>query len=121
MTKLNREILELVLNTEGHLTAEDVFFLAKKKNINVSLASVYRILNKLADEGKLRRVSNIKDKAIYDKYTKDHGHLVCNKCGKVTDIEFDSIQDYLCKTTKKKVSSYDLCMYYICDKCKKGK
>ena len=55
MTKLNQQILDMINSSNGHLTAEEAFLLAKKKKIEISLASTYRILNKLVKEGLINK------------------------------------------------------------------
>ena len=118
MTKLSQQILDLI-NMNGHMNAEEVFLLAKKKKINVSLASTYRILGKLAEDGLIKRIT-IKNKVdVFDKTIKDHGHLVCDKCGKIMDFEILHFKNILDKQTNSDIISYELCAHYICEDCRK--
>jgi len=122
MTNKQKQILDLLKNNIGHYTADEVFFLAKKHNIDVSLASVYRILNSLAENGLIRRVSNImSDKDVYDAFIDEHEHLVCSKCGKITDIKIKDLKKSLEKQTGVTIDSFDLCIRYVCDDCKNEK
>ena len=118
MTNLNQRVLEMVRDSEGHLSAEDAFFLAKKKKINVSMASIYRILGKLADDGYLRRFSVAGKPDVFDKTLEEHEHLVCRKCGKVTDIHIANFKNMLKKQTGLIIDDYDLSINYVCEKCK---
>ena len=120
MTKLNQEILEMIRCSDGHLSAEDAFLLAKKKNIDVSMASIYRILSKLAEDGYIRKISIPNQADIFDKTIENHEHLVCKVCGKVKDIHINNLEDVLIKATNlKKIDNYSLCIDYICDNCNK--
>ena len=119
MTKLNQEILDMITNSSGHLTAEQAFLLAKKKKIDVSMASVYRILNKLADDGYINKVCIPGQVDVFDKTTTEHEHLICDQCGKIIDINIKGIKKILEKETKEKVNKYDLCIHYICEDCRK--
>ena len=121
MTNLSKQILDMIVNSDGHLTAEEAFILAKKKKIDVSVASIYRILNKLADDGLIRRVGVANGKDIFDKTITDHEHLVCIKCGKIKDIEIKNFKKLLSKNTNVDIEGYDLCIKYVCDNCKKAK
>ena len=76
MTSKQKELLELLKTEKKHLTAEDIFLLAKSKDMNISLASVYRILNILVANKKLKRVSNVHKQDVYDVWLDDHEHLI---------------------------------------------
>ena len=119
MTKLNQKILEMIRDSEGHLTAEQVFLLAKKKKTNVSMASVYRILGKLVDEGYINKFSVAGKPDVFDKTLQDHEHLICSKCGKVTDIHIPKLKDKLSKQTKIDIETFSLSINYVCEDCKK--
>ncbi|MCF0149808.1 MAG: transcriptional repressor [Firmicutes bacterium] len=117
MTSLNKQILDLVRNSMKHLSAEEVFFLAKEKDIKVSLASVYRILGKLAAEGYIRQLSNPGNPDMFDKNLTPHGHLICSCCGSVEDIFVSSLQSDLEKLVEHPISSYQLTVSYVCPAC----
>ena len=119
MTNLNKQILELIRQSEGHLTAEEVFELANKKKINVSLSSTYRILDKFVNEGLIKRIKLENRPDIFDKTFCEHQHLVCYKCGKVKDIYIKDLKKYISKKLEDKVESFELNISYLCDDCKK--
>lgn len=121
MTNLNKQILEMIQSSEGHLTAEEAFMLAKKKHINVSMASIYRILNKLYEEGLINKVSTEDGPDIFDKTINEHGHLVCDVCGGIIDFEILPIKKVINKEVKEDIKSIDLKLHYICEKCKSKK
>jgi len=54
----------------------------------IDLATVYRSLNKFADAGLIARVQ-LGDEFVRFEFVKHHHHhhIVCNKCGKVSEIE----------------------------------
>ena len=119
MTNLNKQILELIRQSEGHLTAEEVFMLAKDNNINVSLSSTYRILDKFVDEGLIKRIKIENRPDIFDKTICEHQHMVCYKCGKVKDIYIKDLKKYISKKLEDEVASFELSISYLCDDCKK--
>lgn len=121
MTNLNQQILEMIRSSEGHLTAEEAFMLAKKKKINISMASVYRILGKLADDGYIKRITVTNGPDIFDKTVESHAHLICSKCGKVKDVHISNLKNKLSKETNIEVDSYELCINYVCEDCKRRK
>ena len=122
MTKLSYEVLQLLQNSCGHLTAEEIFLLAKKNKKDISLASTYRVLNRLVEEGMIKRINIPGEKDIFDKTIDDHEHLICSKCGKITDVHIKDVGKLISKNVNvKNIVSYDLCINYICDDCLKKK
>lgn len=119
MTNKQKELLELIKKEKKHLTAEETFLLAKNKGLNISLASVYRILNALVENKQLRKVSNVYKEDVYDIWVEEHEHLVCSKCGKIQDIKIKDFKKVLSKYIDVDIDNYDLCIRYICDDCKK--
>lgn len=119
MTSLNQNILEMVRKSPGHLTAEEAFLLAKKKKIDVSIASIYRILGKLADDGYIKRFSVFGGPDIFDKTLEEHGHFVCKKCGKVRDIVIPNLKNKIIKESNIEIKDYDLTINYTCEHCRK--
>ena len=119
MTKLNQDILNLIMQSEGHMTAEETFFLAKKQNIRVSMASTYRILGKLADDGKIKRISVPGMADIFDKTLLEHDHMICDLCGRIRDLDLGNFKETLEKQSGSPIISYNLSVRYICPDCMK--
>ncbi|MCQ2548294.1 MAG: transcriptional repressor [Clostridia bacterium] len=120
MAKLQDTILNILQDSQGHMTAEDVFMLAKNQGENISLASTYRVLGQLADKGIIKRVKTNGQKDMFDKNVYDHGHLVCTSCGKVADISIPNLKELIVKNAVvDDIISYNLNIDYLCDECKK--
>lgn len=73
------------MGTVEHPTAETVYQWLKPENPNLSLGTVYRNLNLLADEGVIRRMPFPVER--YDANTHPHPHFQCFTCGSVYDLE----------------------------------
>lgn len=86
MTKNNELLLKIIETHRIHPTAEDVFMIARSSNPKISLGTVYRNLNMLADSGGIRRISIPGEPDHFDCMI-PHDHLKCRKCGKIVDIE----------------------------------
>ena len=117
MTKYEKQISEIVSELAGHLTADQIFSELKKTYPAVSLATVYNNLNKLCETGLIRKVSVEGSPDRYDRIAK-HDHLVCRKCGKLTDICFKDLTDSLKEQFGEDFFSYDLKVFYICPECR---
>jgi Fe2+ or Zn2+ uptake regulation protein len=79
-------VYEVLAASHDHPTAEQVFQRVRRAVPQVSLGTVYRNLDKLRDQGRLRVVRLERDVAHYDARTDDHDHFVCEGCGAVLDL-----------------------------------
>ena len=118
MTKYEKQIYEIVNKLTGHLTAEQIFFQMKQIAPKIVLATVYNNLNMLYEQGLIRKVSVEGNPDRYDKAVK-HDHLVCKKCGALSDKTFSDLTESLSAQLGEPILSYDLKVSYLCPKCRK--
>jgi Fe2+ or Zn2+ uptake regulation protein len=86
-TKQRRVILDTVERHGGHLTADEIYRLARRRHPHLSLGTVYRNLRVLADQGAVREL-DFGMAVTYFETTKDpHYHLICRLCGRIVDVE----------------------------------
>ena len=119
MSKQSALILDILNNSSTHLSAIEVFEQARKVISNISLGTVYRNLKALVLKNKIRKLSLSGDRDVYVNLKKPHDYLVCQKCGKVFDLQVKNMNKILSKATKKQFLDYNLTVYFICDDCKK--
>lgn len=120
MTNLNRRILDMIQNSDGHLSASEAFDLARSQGIDVSLSSMYRILNSLYEKGYISKFITEDKIEVYDKTLNEHGHMICEKCGKTIDVNIKNFKKILSKELKCDVTAYKLTASYICPSCKEN-
>ena len=118
MTKYARKIHAIIEASRMHMTAEQVYEELKKTYPAVALATVYNNLNRLWAEGMIRKVSLEGMPDRYDR-TERHDHLVCRKCGRLTDICLDDLTEQLQRQVGIPLLSYDLKLMYLCEDCRK--
>ena len=118
MTRNGEKILEIINQSTDHLTAEQVFLKMKDIAPKVVLATVYNNLNTLCEQGLIRKVSIEGSPDRYDKAIK-HDHLVCKKCGALSDKTFSDLTESLSAQLGEEILSYDLKVSYICPECRK--
>ncbi len=82
-------ILKKVNELNDHPTAEEIYEAAGKESPGLSLGTVYRNLNMLADHGLVRRVSVPGQADRFDHTLHQHSHRYCTTCGCVEDIQLD--------------------------------
>lgn len=85
-------IKEYLINTKEHPTADTVYMNIRTIYPNISLGTVYRNLNLLAEQGEILKINCQDGCDRFDGNPKLHYHFLCKKCGKVMDIEMDQIE-----------------------------
>ncbi len=92
-SRQREEILNIVRETTSHPTADWVYEQTRQILPSVSLGTVYRNLNLLAEEGLIQRLVFEDGKVHFDGNTHEHHHYLCQDSGKILDIE----QEYATK------------------------
>ena len=118
MTKYAQQILDIINASSDHLTAEQIYLRLKASNSKVVLATIYNNLNQLYNQDQIRKVSVEGYPDRYDKIIK-HDHLVCKRCGALSDIRFSDLTAQLQAQTPEEIISYDLKVNYICPACRR--
>ncbi len=122
MTKQKKIILDILRNTKCHPTADWIYQEARKKISDISLGTVYRNLRLLKEQGEILELNYGSTFSRYDGNSNNHYHFVCQRCGKVYDIDIDTI-DYLENEVSNKldvtVMNHRLEFYGLCKDCKK--
>ncbi len=117
MTRYAQQILDIINESTDHLTAEMIYLRLKASNSKVVLATVYNNLNLLYEQDKIRKISVEGYPDRYDKTVK-HDHLVCKKCGALSDIRLSDLTAQLQEQISEEIISYDLKVNYICPSCR---
>jgi Fur family ferric uptake transcriptional regulator len=115
------KILEIFQNsTVRHLTAEDVYKILLAENMDVGLATVYRVLTQFEQAGLLNRNHFETGKAIFElNEGSHHDHLVCLDCGRVEeffDAEIEARQQKVAGERGFNISEHALAIYGHCIK-----
>ncbi len=119
MTKQRAIIKEIISLSEGHLTAEEIYNIAKVRMPSIALGTVYRNLGKLCEDKEIKLISKRGFPDCYDKSTMPHGHLICDSCGRISDFPITDIGRELESELNTKLLSYDINAHYICEECEK--
>jgi Fe2+ or Zn2+ uptake regulation protein len=86
-TKQRQAILEAIENHGGHLAADEIYRLVRRRFPRLSLGTVYRNLRVLVAQGGLREL-DFGMAATYFETAKDsHYHLICRVCGSIADAD----------------------------------
>ncbi len=113
-------ILKVVMDSYDHPTAETIYNRVRDVIPNISLGTVYRNLNALADNGYIKRIGVSNNQDRFDKTIKPHHHIRCITCNLVSDIFISATDEFYDKIeleTKYKIISKDLVFEGICPNC----
>lgn len=119
MTKRRKLIFDIIQLSMEHMTAEEIFMKAKQKQPSIAVGTVYRNLGLMTETGEIRRISIPYAPDRYDKALLPHEHLICQNCGKLSDISVSDLKEYLERQTGIEILGYDLNLRYLCNACKK--
>ena len=115
------KILELFQGSKvRHLSAEDVYRMLLAEDLDIGLATVYRVLTQFEHAGLLKRHHFESGKAVFelDEGT-HHDHLVCLQCGRVeefVDAEIEKRQERIAKQRGFAIHEHALAIYADCIK-----
>lgn len=87
LTVQRRTILSVLLSSEDHPTADQVYELVRTRLPGLSRTTVYRVLDTFVRIGAVARVAHHGSAARYDPKTHRHHHFVCVQCGRIIDLE----------------------------------
>jgi Fe2+ or Zn2+ uptake regulation protein len=89
VTSQRLAIARVLRRLDRHARVDEVVSEVTKEFPNVSVPTVYSALELLADLGFARRVTVAPGAVLYDPHTDDHHHLVCRRCGSITDVALE--------------------------------
>lgn len=115
------KILELFeKSTLRHMSAEDVYRMLISENMDIGLATVYRVLTQFEQAGLLERHFFESGKAVFEINSgKHHDHLVCIDCGRVEefyDPEIEKRQNAIARDRGFVIQDHALYLYAQCTK-----
>ncbi len=87
LTKQRQAVLQVIRESDEHLTANEVFEEARRLLPGISFATVYNSLRYLKTEGLIGEIRFGTDASRYDRKLTRHDHAICNNCGKLVDLE----------------------------------
>jgi Fur family ferric uptake transcriptional regulator len=116
-------ILDQIYSQKGHFEIESLYEKMKKKNYRVSRATLYNTMDLLLACNLVRKHQFGKNLAQFEKSHefKQHDHLICTECGKVTEFCDPRLQNI--KSTVGEILDFDvmhhsLNLYGVCSSCK---
>jgi len=124
VTPQREMVIETIAHSGRHMTAEEVFETVRARARAVNIATVYRALDLLVEEGLASRADLGGGRVVYA--TSRHGphvHLVCRHCGRVTDAvvtPFEPLFGRILEQYGFSCSPQHFAIYGLCSGCDSG-
>jgi len=126
-TEQRAVILQILLNIDDHLNAEEVHRIVKEKypEQNIGIATVYRTLNFLEDVNLISSISFGKDGKKYEGNVsrEHHDHIICTSCGKIVeffDEDIEKRQEDIASQNGFKITDHTMQIFGICENCQQN-
>ena len=126
LTQIRKDLVKFILGRKSHWTIQSVATQAKKSLPKVGIATVYRTVNLLQQQGYLTETYSGSGSARYEVTPEEHhDHLTCIICGKIVEFEnaeIEQLQETVAKNLGFELVDHRMELYGKCPRCKeKGK
>jgi len=112
------------IETQGHMSNDDIYDEVIKIHPSLSLATVYKNIILMVEKGVLVEVPINGKKSKYELVKDDHIHLVCTECGEVEDKPHnesaDTVFDSITKEENFSLSKQQINLYGVCAHCQEA-
>lgn len=126
-----RELIEafFLKNKENHVTAEDILKFLKENDTPVSKSTVYRYLDKMQGQGKIRKYTVEEGMCSCYQYIeehqscKEHYHFKCSECGRLFHVSCDlmnEISKHIYKEHDFVIDNSKTVFYGLCGDCRRA-
>ena len=96
VTKQRIAVGQALDELDDFVSTQELYHLLHNRGDSISLATAYRILQSLADEGAVDVLRNGEGEAVYRRCSASshHHHLLCRSCGKAVEIEAPMVEQW---------------------------
>lgn len=120
ITPQRHAILEYLVLSKSHPTADEIYKSLANNFPNMSVATVYNNLRVFLGVGLIKELTYGDASSRFDFVTHDHYHVICNECGKIVDFHYpglEEVEQLASHITGFKVDSHRLEVYGTCPTC----
>lgn len=120
ITPQRHAILEYLINSLSHPTADDIYKSLEEKFPNMSVATVYNNLRVFREVGLVKELTYGDASSRFDFTTTEHYHVICERCNKIVDFHYpglDEVEHLASHVTGFQVSHHRMEIYGVCPDC----
>lgn len=121
MTPQRYAILQYLMESLDHPTADDIFRALSPQYPSLSVATVYNNLKVFIDAGLVRELNYGDASSRFDADLSDHYHAICTKCGTMVDFEhppINVVEEAAARATGFSVFGHRMEVYGLCPACR---
>ncbi len=113
------DVMEFLMSKPVHATADEIHRALNRSNPRASKATVYNSLRALTGAGLVREVPQQGAAARFDAAVHPHHHFICDRCGRVEDIEWFDVPAGSSRAAlgPRSLREYQVVFHGECKKC----
>jgi Fur family ferric uptake transcriptional regulator len=126
LTGPRRAVVDTLVDAAAPMSAAEIHARLAARRVN--LVSIYRAVNLLCELGLLRVADTSKGTQRFElaeQFTGHHHHLVCERCGRVEDLDgclledgvLDAIRQRVRRSRSFRLTGHDLKLFGLCRRC----
>jgi len=123
-SRQREEIIKIIKELENYPNAEQIYFLAKKRDPAVSRSTIYRNLTRLVANHTITQISisGGPDRYEYTNGKEKHGYALCVKCGNIYSFnhDFEKLKNEVYGQTGIEIFENGIVIKGICTSCKEA-
>ena len=103
-----------------HPSADELYKFIHEEHAEIGVATVYRNLNKLSENGEIRKINGLDGSSHYDWNLEPHYHFICKCCGKIHDITYAIAPDMIARAecvSGCKILELEITFKGLCKEC----
>lgn len=120
ITPQRHAILQHLIESMSHPTADEIYKALEVKFPNMSVATVYNNLRVFKNAGLIKELTYGDSSSRFDFATTDHYHIICDTCGKIVDFSYpglDEVETLAEHVTGFHVGEHRMEVYGTCPEC----
>jgi len=124
LTSHRLALLRMIAASDDHPNAAQLYESLRKQFPTISLATIYKTLIMLKDEGEVLEIELHSDSHYDGNKPYSHPHLVCTQCNRIIDgddlLSLQSIDQQIAQKYGFKVQREQMVFYGLCPECQKS-
>ena len=119
-TKQKQIIMNVLDKNRTHPTIKEIQEKVKEIDASIGQATIYRNINKLVDEKKIKKIPTLDGRDYYDINTVSHYHFICQKCGKIMDLfdkKYEKLMNRIEIDYQMKIENSNIIFEGVCKEC----
>jgi Fur family peroxide stress response transcriptional regulator len=102
-------IFDAIVKLRNHPTADNIIDYIRSNHPNISVGTVYKVLDSLVENNLVKKVKTERDIMRYDAIMTNHHHLYCAETDRIEDFEDEKLNHLLTEYFRKnKIKNFNI-------------